>query len=132
MGTFDLLHWGHIEFLKQCQTLAPELVVGVNSDEFVETFKPKPVMSTKERIHYLTQLGYVAAWNKSSGKEFLEYWKPQILATGTDWARKDYLKQIGCTQDWLDEQGIILAYIPYVQTMPISSTEIKRRIREQC
>ena len=51
---------------------------------------------------------------------------PDIIAIGTDWARKDYYKQMQFTQDWLDEQNISLMYIPY--TKGISSTEIKTRI----
>jgi hypothetical protein len=52
--------------------------------------------------------------------------KPDYVLIGSDWARKDYYKQMGFTQDWLDARGIGLIYIPY--TKGISSTEIKKRI----
>ena len=51
---------------------------------------------------------------------------PNIVAIGTDWAKKDYYKQMQFTQDWLDEKDISLIYIPY--TKGISSTEIKTRL----
>jgi hypothetical protein len=50
---------------------------------------------------------------------------PDIIAIGTDWARKDYYLQMGFTQDWLDERDISLIYIPY--THSISTTKLKAR-----
>jgi cytidyltransferase-like protein len=130
IGTFDLVHWGHVDFLKQCSRLG-EVMVGVNSDAFVGSFKQRPVMNALERMYAISGLGYETVLNESSGRELIEELIPDILAVGSDWARKDYLKQIDVTQDWLDERNIMLAYIPYVQNMPISSTEVKRRVHEQ-
>lgn len=129
IGTFDILHWGHIDFLKRCAELG-DLTVGVNSDTFVASFKSEsPIMSLKERTHAVKTIGYDTEFNGTAGKNLINRLRPDILAVGSDWARKDYLKQIDVTQDWLDEHNIILAYVPYVQLLPISSTEIKRRIR---
>ena len=52
---------------------------------------------------------------------------PDIIAIGSDWARKDYYGQMQFDQDWLDDNGISLLYIPY--TAGVSSTDVKRRIR---
>jgi bifunctional ADP-heptose synthase (sugar kinase/adenylyltransferase) len=52
--------------------------------------------------------------------------KPDIVVIGSDWAKKDYYKQMGFTQDWLDENGIGLCYFPYTQN--ISTTIIKNKI----
>jgi len=129
IGTFDVLHWGHIDFLKECQKLG-ELTVGVNTDEFTAKFKDAPIMNLKERMYALKQLGFYVVKNDSAGRKLIEKKEPDILVVGSDWARKDYYKQIDVTQDWLDDHKIILAYVPYVQEMIISTTEIKRRIRE--
>jgi hypothetical protein len=51
---------------------------------------------------------------------------PDIIAIGSDWARRDYYTQMAFDQDWLDERGIALMYIPYTQG--ISSTAIKERV----
>jgi cytidyltransferase-like protein len=131
IGTFDILHHGHIAFLMQAARLGTELYVGVNTDRFVRQFKPPPVMGEAERVHALRQLGYQVHLNDGPGRDLIETLGPDVLAIGSDWARRDYLAQIGVTQDWLDERKIILAYVPYVQAMPISTTEIKRRVREQ-
>jgi hypothetical protein len=54
---------------------------------------------------------------------------PDIVAIGSDWARKDYYKQMMFDQDWLDENNIMLLYIPY--TSGISTTELKERARDR-
>ena len=38
-GTFDLFHYGHANFLKQCNLLADEVIVSLNTDEFIKKFK---------------------------------------------------------------------------------------------
>lgn len=61
-------------------------------------------------------------------KDVVDFVMPDIIVIGSDWMRKDYLKQIGLDPDYLDKNNISLAYVPY--TWSISSTEIKRRICE--
>jgi hypothetical protein len=51
---------------------------------------------------------------------------PDVIAIGSDWARKDYHSQMGFSQDWLDQQNISLLYIPY--TADISTTILKARL----
>jgi glycerol-3-phosphate cytidylyltransferase len=129
IGTFDLLHFGHVAFLQQCASLGSELIVGVNSDSFAASFKRKPVMTQDERMYAVGQLGYRAVLNTSAGRELIEKVQPRVLAEGSDWAQKDWFAQIDVTQDWLDEQRIIVAWVPYVWDFPISTTEIISRVR---
>lgn len=133
LGTFDVLHYGHVAFLAEAAKLGGRLMAGVNSDRFVRSFKPAPVMDQDERIHAVALLGYETVLNDSAGRDLIGRVRPAVLAVGTDWAPgrgKDYLAQIDVTQDWLDERRIILAFVPYLQWRPISSSEIRRRIRE--
>ena len=81
-------------------------------------------------MHALEQLGYRAVLNTSAGRELIELIRPDVLAIGTDWARKDYYQQIEVTRDWLDDSRIIMAYVPYVQDFPISTSTIKQRVAE--
>jgi glycerol-3-phosphate cytidylyltransferase-like family protein len=53
--------------------------------------------------------------------------KPDLVVIGSDWARRDYYAQMGFDQDWLDERGIAMCYIPYGRTT--STTQIKERMR---
>lgn len=106
--------------------------VSLNTDGFIQAYKGKPpVMSFDERRAVLEACRWVDRVIPNEGgadsKIAIEKERPDIVAIGSDWARKDYYKQMGFTQDWLDERGIMLLYIPY--TSGISSTEVKRRLR---
>lgn len=130
-GTFDLPHSGHVNFLRKCAQLG-KVTVALNTDEFIEHYKGKPpVMSYAERRAVLEEFRCVDrvipnSWGADS-KPTIDKVKPDIIAIGSDWARKDYYKQMSFDQDYLDGRGISLIYIPYTQG--ISSTEIKRRLR---
>lgn len=131
-GTFDILHFGHVNFLKQCAKLG-EVVVSLNTDWFIEHYKGKrPVMSFDERKRSLEECQYVSKVIENGGnadsKIAIMKVKPDIIAIGDDWAKKDYYAQMNFTQKWLDDHDILLVYLPY--TKDISTTEIKRRICE--
>jgi len=130
-GTFDLIHSGHVNFLRACAEIG-DVTVALNTDEFIEQYKGKPpIMSYYERFEVLSEFRCVTNIIPNSGgtdsKPSIELAMPDIVAIGSDWARKDYYKQMGFDQDWLDERGISLIYIPY--TPSISTTELKRRIQ---
>lgn len=133
-GTFDLFHAGHVNFLKKCKDIAGisgRVVVSLNTDEFIKEYKGKPpIVNFFDRMAVLKACRYVDQVVANSGgadsKPTISEINPDIIAIGTDWARKDYYKQMQFTQDWLDEKNISLIYIPY--TKGISSTEIKQRI----
>ena len=130
-GTFDLIHSGHVNFLQRCADIG-DVTVALNTDEFIEQYKGKPpIMSYDERCAVLREFKSVTRVIPNEGgidsKPSILRVMPDIIAIGTDWARKDYYKQMGFTQDWLDENYISLMYIPY--TKGISTTELKRRMQ---
>lgn len=129
-GTFDLVHSGHVNFLRRCAEIG-SVTVSLNTDEFIEEYKGKaPVMSYAERQAMLEGLRFVDRVipnvGGSNSKIAIELINPDMVIIGSDWARKDYYAQMGFDQDWLDARGIGLAYIPYTQG--ISTTDLKRRI----
>ncbi len=106
-------------------------MVSLNTDEFIEEYKGKPpVISYADREAVLLACRFVDRVVPNTGgtnsKPSIEEVWPDIIAIGTDWARRDYYKQMSFDQDWLDERGIALIYIPYTQG--ISSTAIKERM----
>lgn len=130
-GTFDTPHRGHVEFLRQCAEYG-NVVVSLNTDEFIESYKGKaPIMTYEERKAVLEEFRSVMIVVPNIGgadsKKAIETVCPDIIAIGSDWATKDYYKQMDFTQDWLDKRGIDLLYIPY--TAGISTTEIKARLK---
>ena len=57
VGTFDLLHVGHLALLKYCRSLGSTLAVGVAADEVVKLYKPNvPVVPLEQRIEMLQAL----------------------------------------------------------------------------
>lgn len=129
LGTFDLPHYGHYRLLKRLDEIGI-VAVGLNTDEFVLKYKGlKPVMNYEERRKTLKEWGYyVFSNNQTDGsiKDVIETVEPNIIAIGTDWLKKDYLKQVGLTVKYLEGKNISLLYTPY--TYGISTTEIKRRL----
>lgn len=127
LGTFDLLHAGHCNLFRECERYGNTVVVGLNSDEFVQQYKGiKPVFSFDERYELIHRLGYHVVRNDGPGKETIIETKPDVIVIGSDWLKKDYLKQLDITPDFLDEYNITLVYVPYFEG--ISATEIKRRL----
>jgi glycerol-3-phosphate cytidylyltransferase len=131
-GTFDLFHSGHVNFLKRCQQIAGldgQVVVALNTDEFIYEYKKKkPVLTFDQRKDVLESCRFVnqvvANVGGSDSKKTIEMVESiDVIAIGSDWARKDYYAQMEFDQDWLDEKNISLIYIPY--TKGISSTFIK-------
>ena len=129
-GTFDLPHHGHFRLLQRAYDFG-RVVVGLNTDEFILQYKGKaPIMSFDERKEILMACRWVDEvvpnYGGADSKIAIDIVKPDYIIIGSDWARKDYYKQMDFTQDWLDERGIGLIYVPYTQG--ISSTDLKTRI----
>lgn len=135
LGTFDILHYGHIRLLKRLDNFPADKYVGLNTDEFVKKYRGKPpVMSYEERKQSILEVfpDYtVIPNNQSDGtiKKVLDKVKPRIIIIGSDWLARDYLKQIGLTTHDLYLRDIDIFVVPYTES--ISSTEIKKRICSQ-
>jgi glycerol-3-phosphate cytidylyltransferase len=134
VGTFDTIHAGHIGLFNQCRRLAGPtgaVIVGVNGDDFVATYKGKPpLVPIASRLAVIRNLRmvdetFINAIHWAQPQTFSQQ-NPDILVVGEDWARNNYLIQIGATQKWLDDNNIQLCYVP--RTGEWSSTEIKRAL----
>ncbi|MEZ4732261.1 MAG: adenylyltransferase/cytidyltransferase family protein [Caldilineaceae bacterium] len=55
----DLFHWGHVNLFKQLRTLGDYLIVGVNTDELVESYKRRPILTLAERVAMVSACRYV-------------------------------------------------------------------------
>jgi glycerol-3-phosphate cytidylyltransferase-like family protein len=108
------------------------VVVALNPDWFVEKFKGKKTVfdyKTREKMLYKTGLVDLVVENEGGedSKITIAKIKPDFIVIGSDWAKKDYYKQMGFTQEWLDKNDIVLIYVPYSDF--ISSTMIKNAVR---
>jgi len=138
MGTFSLFHSGHVFLFQQCRKLAGpggKVVVSVNSDDFAGRFKDRPPQTLHERMVIIASCRYVDDVIENTGNEdakvVIEQVWPDYLVIGQDWAQyqKDYYAQLAVTQDYLNERGISLLYVPRPPGS-ISSTEVKDRVRK--
>lgn len=126
-GTFDCFHHGHVNFLRECAEYG-QVFVGLNTDDFVLRFKNVEVRDPlATRMQMLMGCKYVHNVRTNVGDEnsatIINQVQPDIIAIGTDWHGRDYLKQLGISQAFLDDRKIHLLYIPY--TPFISSTQIR-------
>ena len=57
-GTFDMLHANHIKMIEYARSLGDLLIVGVNTDELVASYKSEPIIPFDERIALVKALKY--------------------------------------------------------------------------
>ncbi len=93
-GCFDILHAGHISYLKEARSLGDFLVVGLNSDESIRRIKGKkrPVISEEQRSLVLSSLSfvdYVVIFNEDTPRKLIHTLSPDILVKGADWEEED-------------------------------------------
>jgi len=133
IGTFDVPHLGHAYLLRQCEGLGDTVLVGVNSDEFVEQYKgARPAFAYRERMELISAMGYEVRYNDGPGRDLILRVRPAVLAIGMDWLEKDYTAQINMTVRELSQSGIVLAYVPTMaatELEKLSATRIKDRLR---
>src|SRR6266446_425801 len=89
-GNFDLLHVGHVRYLRGAKALGGKLVVGINSDESVRALKGegRPVMPEKERAEIVAALSDVDAvviFPEVDVRALIREIRPDIQAKGTDY-----------------------------------------------
>lgn len=89
-GCFDILHLGHITYLRSCKAHGDILVVGLNTDRSVQLNKgPKrPIVPLEERAELLAALeivDYVVPFDEKTPYELITTLKPDVLIKGSDY-----------------------------------------------
>src|SRR5262245_33469153 len=89
-GVFDLLHPGHVRYLRQARLLGDALIVGVNSDRSVRLNKGdgRPINSEAERAEVLAALDAVDAvvvFDQETPHDLIAAVQPDVLVKGADW-----------------------------------------------
>ncbi len=98
-GVYDLLHPGHVRYLKAARALGDVLIVGVNSDRSVRAIKgpstslrpgpSRPITTELERVEILSALECVDAavvFDEDTPAAIIKAIQPDILVKGADWA----------------------------------------------
>lgn len=128
LGSFDVLHYGHIQFLSQAARLG-DVTVGLGSDEYQRSYKHDPYLTWDERAQALYALGYdVIERSQVSIVPLLDELDPDYLVAGADWIGQPFLELSGVTAGDLSERNIGLVFLPRSHSM--STSEIVKRINE--
>lgn len=127
VGTFDLLHVGHLALLEYCKSLGDTVAVGVASDDVVLLYKPKiPVIPLDQRIEMLKALScvdIVIPYHELDYLTVCKEVKADIFVIGEDWGRKPHNKGV---EDYLKAQGKKIVQVQY--NPRTSSTEIRKTV----
>lgn len=93
-GCFDILHRGHIEYLKASKDLGNVLIVGLNSDKSVQRLKGsgRPINNQDDRKYMLEQLPFVdqvIVFDEPTPRQLIETIRPDIITKGGDYKPED-------------------------------------------
>jgi len=133
-GTFDLLHPGHVRFLRWANENFDYVIAALNTDGFVCRYKRPPAQTYAERAEMLLACRWVDEVFCNIGDEDS---RPAILAArathivnGSDWSRERLMKQMNLSESFLSENGLTIVLCPLKRVF--STTELKERIKKPC
>jgi glycerol-3-phosphate cytidylyltransferase len=116
-GTFDLLHYGHLEILRRARQLGSELIVGLSTDAFNEVKDKKCFFSYEKRKEMLESIKYVDQIIPEDGwiqkRQDIKNNKVDIFVMGDDWSGK------------FDDLSDLCEVLYLSRTMGVSTTELK-------
>lgn len=112
-GCFDLLHRGHVDYLKDAKASGDKLIIALNSDNSVKNLKgsSRPIQNQKDRaviLEALRSVDLVVIFNQETPKKIIEKLIPDVLVKGGDYSID---KVIGA--DCVIEKGGEIKIIPF-------------------
>lgn len=129
-GTFDLFHVGHLNLLNNAKEFCDYLIVGVNDDELVKTYKNKtPMIYILDRLMIVENIKAVDKAEVMHNLDKVDAYKKfdfDVVFIGDDWKGSPRWNK---TEEELKQYGVDVLYIPY--TSRISSTKIADKIIEK-
>lgn len=128
-GCFDLLHVGHLAYLRQARNLGDCLVVAVNSDRAVQALKgpQRPILPEMERAEILSALemvDFVIVFDDVSPRNVIATLRPDVLVKGGDWP----IDQIIGREEVEAAGGTVLS-LPFIDG--VSTSDLVERILER-
>ena len=122
-GTFDMLHINHLRLIEYARGLGDILIVGVNTDELVASYKSTPMIPFEDRIALMRAIkgpDLVIPQHSLDHKDKVRKLKFDVFVVGDDWTGK---------YDYLEKMGVTVVYTPYGRGT--SSSSLKRKISER-
>lgn len=127
-GVFDILHVGHVRYLKQAKNLGDVLIIGVNSDKSAKKIKGpgRPIVPEHERMEMLAALegvDYVLKFDEPDPCAWLEKLKPNIHVKGGDYTMDQIIEK-----DAVEKNGGKIVLVGKINTK--STTDIIGKIKQ--
>lgn len=119
-GTFDMLHINHLRLIEYARGLGDILIVGVNTDELVASYKSTPMIPFEDRIALMRAIkgpDLVIPQHSLDHHDKVKKLKFDVFVVGDDWVGK---------YDYLEKMGVTVVYTPYGKG--VSSTSLKQKI----
>ena len=128
-GCFDLLHYGHIDYLAAARALGDKLIVGINATKSVQRLKGKhrPIKDDLTRQHLLASLFFVDVvieFSEDTPLNLIQLIQPDILVKGGDWS----VENIVGGKEVLANGGAVKS-LPFVEGY--STTALEEKIKRQ-
>lgn len=126
-GVFDMFHIGHLNLLKQAKEHCDFLIVGVNSDNLVKSYKNKnTIINQEQRVDIISSIRYVdkaVIVDTLDKMDALKKYKFDVLFIGDDWKGNTRWVE---TEKQMKEYGVDLLYLS--RTKGISSSELRDKL----
>ena len=128
-GVFDMFHIGHLHLLKRAKEQCDHLIVGVSTDELVESYKnKKPIIPFKDRCEIIDALGIVdevaVQYHRDKIKQFHEI-KYDVMFVGDDWKGTPLFNEV---EKELIQHNARVIYFEY--TKNVSSTKFTEILQD--
>jgi len=128
-GCFDLIHGGHIAYLRYSRAQGDALIVGLNSDRSVRALKGsgRPIQSQEERAMVLASLAdvsYVVVFDEKTPLKLIKKLKPDVLVKGADWRDKGVVGS-----EFVKGRGGKVVFAPFVEGL--STTDVIGRVLDK-
>ena len=124
-GSYDLLHYGHVNVLLKAKALGNYLIVGVSTDALISKYKGiKPIICYKDRVAIIKELkcvDKVIKQNSFFDVKQLKKYHIDIVVLGDDWKSKSFPELTKC----LKKLNIKMVYVPYTKRLSTSKIKVK-------
>jgi len=128
-GVFDLFHIGHLNILKRAKDMCDFLIVGVSTDELVQSYKNKiPVIPYKERKAIVEAIRYADKVIPQTHRNKIKACKEigfDVMFVGDDWKGSSLFTE---TENVFKQLGVEIVYFPYTQGT--SSTLLNEKLNK--
>ena len=128
-GTFDMFHIGHLNLIRNAKRHCDYLIVGVNKDELVESYKNKrPIIPLEERVEIVRAIRYVDEVIATDTLDKTKIWEKvhfDEIYIGDDWKGNERWEKTGKEMEQL---GAKLVFLPY--TKDTSSTMLREKLTQ--